>query len=107
MKRVSSEPGYQAPTVTVSSSLPRKGVAEAVLVIGVVSDDSSPKVLAAQPHLDEETVAAVESGLQALGATGGEGQTHRLVVASLPVASVLAVGLGKPRDVALHPGERV
>lgn len=98
MKRVSSEPGYQAPTVTVSSSLPRKGVAEAVLVIGVVSDDSSPKVLAAQPHLDEETVAAVESGLEALGATGGEGQTHRLVVASLPVASVLAVGLGKPRD---------
>ncbi len=98
VKRVSSEPGYQAPTVTVSSSLPRKAVAEAVLVIGVVSDDSSPKVLAAQPHLDEETVAAVESGLQALGATGGEGRTHRLVVASLPVASVLAVGLGKPRD---------
>ncbi|MBU9765588.1 leucyl aminopeptidase [Mycobacterium sp. TNTM28] len=98
MKRVSSEPGYQAPTVTVSSSLPRKGVDEAVLVIGVVSDDAGPKVAAVQPYLDEEAIAAVESHLQALGATGGEGQTHRLVVSSLPVASVLTVGLGKPRE---------
>lgn len=95
---MSSEPGYQAPTVTVSSSLPRKGVDEAVLVIGVVSGDDGPKVPAAEPYLDAETVAAVESGLRALGATGAEGQTHRLVVPALPVASVLAVGLGKPRD---------
>ncbi|WP_217159346.1 leucyl aminopeptidase [[Mycobacterium] fortunisiensis] len=95
---MSSEPGYQAPTVTVSSSLPRKGVDEAVLVIGVVSDDAGPKVAAVQPYLDEEAIAAVESHLQALGATGGEGQTHRLVVSSLPVASVLTVGLGKPRE---------
>ncbi|OBG81648.1 leucyl aminopeptidase [Mycobacterium sp. NS-7484] len=93
-----ADPGYQTPTVTVSSSLPREGVAEAVLVIGVVSDEAGPKILSPQPYLDDEAVAAVESGLQALGATGGEGQTHRLVVASLPVASVLTVGLGKPRD---------
>ncbi|MGV0678695.1 leucyl aminopeptidase [Mycolicibacterium fortuitum] len=95
---MSSAPGYQAPTVTVSSSLPRKGVAEAVLVIGVVSDDDGPKVLSAGSFLDDDAVAAVESTLQALGGTGGEGQTHRLVVPSLPVASVLTVGLGKPRD---------
>ncbi len=98
MNGVSSAPGYQAATVTVSSSLPRKGADEAVLVIGVVSDDAGPKVLAAGPYLDDDAVAAIESGLQAVGATGGEGQTHRLVVASLPVASVLTVGLGKPRD---------
>ena len=98
MNGVSSAPGYQAPTVTVSSSLPRKGVAEAVLVIGVVSDDDGPKVLSAGSFLDDDAVAAVESTLQALGGTGGEGQTHRLVVPSLPVASVLTVGLGKPRD---------
>ncbi|MEX3656241.1 leucyl aminopeptidase [Mycolicibacterium fortuitum] len=95
---MSSAPGYQAPTVTVSSSLPRKGVAEAVLVIGVVSDDDGPKVLSAGSFLDDDAVAAAESTLQALGGTGGEGQTHRLVVPSLPVASVLTVGLGKPRD---------
>lgn len=98
MNGVSSAPGYQAPTVTVSSSLPRKGVAEAVLVIGVVSDDDGPKVLSAGSFLDDDAAAAVESTLQALGGTGGEGQTHRLVVPSLPVASVLTVGLGKPRD---------
>lgn len=98
MNGVSSAPGYQAPTVTVSSSLPRKGVAEAVLVIGVVSDDDGPKVLSAGSFLDDDAVAAVESTLQALGGTGGEGQTHRLVVPSLTVASVLTVGLGKPRD---------
>lgn len=98
MNGVSSAPGYQAPTVTVSSSLPRKGDAEAVLVIGVVSDDDGPKVLSAGSFLDDDAVAAVESTLQALGGTGSEGQTHRLVVPSLPVASVLTVGLGKPRD---------
>ena len=31
------------------------------------------------------------------GASGGAEQLDRLVVASLPVASVLAVGLGAPR----------
>jgi leucyl aminopeptidase len=102
VNRVSNAPGYQAPTVTVSSSLPRRGVGDAVLVVGVVSNDSgnnaAPKLLTTAPYLDSAAVAAIESGLKALGATGGEGQTHRLVVDELPVASVLAVGLGKPRD---------
>ena len=95
---MSSAPGYQAPSVTVSSSMPRRGVADAVLVVPVVSDDSGPKVLAGAPYLDDNAVADIESGLQALGATGAEGQSHRLVISSLPVASVLTVGLGKPAD---------
>ncbi|AKS33591.1 leucyl aminopeptidase [Mycolicibacterium goodii] len=104
---MSNAPGYQAPTVTVSSSLPRRGVADAVLVVGVVSNDSAnrnsgkdsaPKLLTPAPYFDATVVTAIESGLRALGATGGEGQTHRLAIDSLPVASVLAVGLGKDRD---------
>jgi leucyl aminopeptidase len=95
---VSSDPGYQAPIVTVSSSVPRRGVGEAVLVVPVVSRDDAAAVAAAAPFLDNDAVREIEAALKALGATGGEGQTHRLVVSSLPVASVLAVGLGKDRD---------
>lgn len=94
---VSSASGYQAPSVTLSSSLPRRGTGDAVLVVGVVSGDAGPRVLG--EHLDAAAVAAIESGLQALGGTGGEGQQHRLVIAELPVASVLTVGLGEDRDV--------
>ncbi|MCX2713748.1 leucyl aminopeptidase [Mycolicibacterium sp. J2] len=94
---MSSASGYQAPSVTLSSSLPRRGTGDAVLVVGVVSGDAGPRVLG--EHLDAAAVAAIESGLQALGGTGGEGQQHRLVIAELPVASVLTVGLGEDRDV--------
>ena len=90
--------GYQAPTVTVSSSLPKRGVGDAVLIIPVISDDDTPKVLAAEPYLDADAVGEIEAGLRALGATGGTDQLHRLVVPALPVASVLAVGLGAQRD---------
>lgn len=95
---MSSAPGYQAPTVTVSSSLPGRGVTDAVLLVGVVSGDDGPVVAGAQTHLGADTVTAIESGLRALNATGGEGQLHRLVVTGLPVASVLTVGLGDPRE---------
>ena len=95
---MSSAPGYQAPTVTVSSSAPRRGVSDAVLIVGVATGDSGPAVIGDTDLIGAEAVAAIESNLAALGATGGEGQVHRLVVASLPVASVLTVGLGKPRD---------
>jgi leucyl aminopeptidase len=93
---VSSASGYQAPSVTLSSSLPRRGTADAVLVVGVVSGDAGPRVLG--DHLDAAAVAAIESALAALGGTGGEGQQHRLVITELPVASVLTVGLGEDRD---------
>ena len=95
---MSSAPGYQAPTVTVSSSLPGRGVTDAVLLVGVVSGDDGPVVAGAQTHLGADAVTAIESGLRALNATGGEGQLHRLVVTGLPVASVLTVGLGDPRE---------
>jgi leucyl aminopeptidase len=95
---VSTAVGYQAPSVTVSSSLPKRGVADAVLIVPVVGNDDSATVLAAEPYLDSDSVAAIEDALGALGATGSEGQMHRVVVPSLPVASVLTVGLGARID---------
>ena len=95
---MSSAPGYQAPTVTVSSSLPGRGVADAVLVVPVVTGDAGPAVIGVDTVLDTEAVAAIEAGLRALNATGGEGQVHRLVITELPVASVLTVGLGDAGD---------
>lgn len=91
---VSTEPGYQPPSVTVSTSLPRRKADDAVLIVPVVSTDDRATVVAGGGFLDDDAVAAIEDGLRALGATGGEGQVYRVVVPSLPVASVLAVGLG-------------
>jgi leucyl aminopeptidase len=90
-------PGYQAPAVTVASSLPRRA-GDAVLIVPVVNGDDTATVTAAAPYLDGAAVAEIESALRTLGAGGGEGQVHRLVVPSLPVASVLTVGLGRSRD---------
>ncbi|CAN5561507.1 leucyl aminopeptidase [soil metagenome] len=99
---MSTEPGYQSPTVTVATTLPKRGVGSAVLIVGIVSadpdnPDASVKVLA-NPFLDAEATGEIEVSLAALGAKGGAEQLTRLVVPSLPVSSVLAVGLGKPRD---------
>ncbi|MGV0744572.1 leucyl aminopeptidase [Mycolicibacterium sp. XJ870] len=98
---MSSAPGYQSPSVTVSSTLPKRK-SDAVLLVPVVTDDGngdgSPRVLDSGAFLDADAVAEITAGLRALNATGGEGQLHRLVVGSLPVASVVTVGLGKPRD---------
>ncbi|MCW2588835.1 MAG: leucyl aminopeptidase, partial [Mycobacterium sp.] len=52
----------------------------------------------ANPFLDAEATGELEVALKALGAKGGAEQTTRVVVPSLAVASVLAVGLGKVRD---------
>jgi leucyl aminopeptidase len=98
---VSTEPGYQSPTVTVAATLPKRGVGSAVLIVGITNADpdnlDAVKVLA-NPFLDAEATREIEVALTALGAKGGAEQLTRLVVPSLPVASVLAVGLGKPRD---------
>jgi leucyl aminopeptidase len=96
---VSTTPGYQSPTVAVATNLPKRGIGSAVLIVGVVSsdDDSGPTVVP-NPFLDAEAVGEIEVALQALGAKGGLEQLTRLVVSALPVASVLAVGLGKSRD---------
>src|SRR5271154_6868896 len=102
---VSTQPGYLAPAVSVASSLPRRGVKSAVLIVPVVSsgpedvnDEPGAAVAAAEPFLPKDAVTEIEEGLRALNATGAVEQVHRLVVKSLPVASVLTVGLGKQRD---------
>jgi leucyl aminopeptidase len=101
---VTTEPGYQSPNVTVASALPKRVAGSSVLLVPVVStgsdesDDRGSAVIAsAEPFLDADVVADIEAGLRALEATGGSEQVHRLVVPSLPVSSVLTVGLGKPR----------
>jgi len=99
---VATEPGYQSPSVNVTTSLPKSGVDSSVLLVPVVStgDEDKPGavVSAAGPFLTAEAVAEIEAGLRALEATGASEQVHRLVVPSLPVASVLTVGLGKPQS---------
>ncbi|WP_297592947.1 leucyl aminopeptidase, partial [Mycobacterium sp.] len=98
---MSTEPGYASPAVSVASSLPRRAAASTVLIVPVVStgDDDKPgaAVASAGPFLSSGAVAEIESGLRALEATGAVDQVHRLVVPSLPVSSVLTIGLGKPR----------
>ncbi|HEY2500882.1 MAG TPA: leucyl aminopeptidase [Mycobacterium sp.] len=99
---MTTEPGYQAPSVNVATSLPKRSAGSSVLVVPVVStgDEDRPgaAVTAAEPLLPAAAVAEIEAGLRALEATGGSEQVHRLVVPSLPVASVLTIGLGKPRS---------
>jgi leucyl aminopeptidase len=102
---VSTQPGYPAPAVTVASSLPSRGIAKATLIVPVVStgtEESANRpgavVAAGEPFLPADAVAEIEAALRALAATGASEQVNRLVVTSLPVASVLTIGLGRPRD---------
>ena len=99
---MTTEPGYQAPSVNVATSLPKRSAGSSVLVVPVVStgDEDRPGavVTEAEPLLPAAAVAEIEAGLRALEATGGSEQVHRLVVPSLAVASVLTIGLGKPRS---------
>jgi leucyl aminopeptidase len=98
----SAYPGYSAPAVTIASSLPSRGTGSAVLIVPVVSTGEEDKpgaaIAAAGPFLSADTAAEIDAGLRALNATGGSEQVNRLAVSSLPVGSVLAVGLGKPCD---------
>jgi len=97
---VSTQPGYTAPTVTVATRLPKRGAGSSVLLVPVVSgagDDDAPAVVGG-PFLDAEAIGEIEVALRALGAKGGAEQLTRLHVPSLPVGSVLAVGLGALRD---------
>ncbi|MGA9676502.1 MAG: leucyl aminopeptidase, partial [Mycobacterium sp.] len=102
---MTTESGYQVPAVSpsvqVATSLPKRAAGSSVLIVPVVStgDDEAAEraeaiVAAAEPFLTADAVAEIEAGLRALAATGGSEQVHRLVVPSLPVSSVLTVGLG-------------
>ena len=95
-----ANPGYKAPAVTVSSSLPKRKADKTVLIVPVVSgqDDDATATVVANPFLDAEAIGEIEVALESLGAKGGTDQLTRVVAPSLPVASVLAVGLGKDRD---------
>ena len=93
---MSTQTGYQAPTVTVVGSLPKRR-SKAVLVVGVFDEDGTAAVLGGQ-FLDAEAVREIETALTALGAKAGTEQVTRLHIPSLPVASVLAVGLGAARE---------
>jgi leucyl aminopeptidase len=98
--RVSTQPGYSAPTVTVATSVPKRGSGSSVLLVPVVGgsgDDAAPQVVGS-PYLDAEAIGEIEVALRALGAKAGPEQLTRLHIPSLPVGSVLAVGLGAPRD---------
>ncbi len=93
---MSTTSGYPVPAVTVATALPKRA-SGAVLIVPVCDADGSPAVVA-NPFLDAEAVGEIEVALTALGAKGGAEQVTRLHVPSLPVASVLAVGLGPVRD---------
>ena len=95
-----ANPGYQAPAVTAASSLPKRKTDSTVLIVPVVSgqDDDATATVVGNPFLDAEAVGEIEVALKALGAKGGAEQVTRVIAPSLPVASVLAVGLGKERD---------
>ena len=97
---MSTPAGYQSPTVTVASALPKRKIQSSVLIVAVVNgpDDDSTAQVVANPYLDAEAIGEIEVALQALGAKGGAEQLTRVVAPSLPVGSVLAVGLGKDRD---------
>ncbi len=101
---MSTDPGYIAPTVTIATSLPKRKGESTVLVVPVITagakngNEGAAKVILS-PSLTGEAVDQIEAGLRALGAKGGAEQVTRLVIPALPVASVLAVGLGSPRDV--------
>ncbi|AGB24179.1 leucyl aminopeptidase [Mycobacterium sp. JS623] len=96
----SANSGYQAPAVAVASTLPKRKDDSAVLIVAVVSgqDDNATATVVGNPFLDAEAVGEIAVALRALGAKGGSDQVTRVVVPSLPVGSVLAVGLGKDRD---------
>jgi leucyl aminopeptidase len=91
--------GYQAPSVTVNSSLPKRAP-DAVLIVPVVNgqDEDTKVAVVATQFLDAKAVGEIEVALEAVGAKGGTDQVTRVVAPSLPVASVVAVGLGKNRD---------
>ena len=94
-----ANPGYQAPAVTVASSLPKRTKDSTVLIVPVVSgqDDDATATVVGNPFLDAEAVGEIDVALRAVGAKGGTDQVTRVVAPSLPVGSVVAVGLGKDR----------
>ncbi|UXA16268.1 leucyl aminopeptidase [Mycobacterium sp. SMC-4] len=97
---MSTAAGYQSPSVTVASALPERPAASSVLVVPVVGsgDDDARATVVDSGFLSAAGIAEIETALAALAAKGGAEQVTRVVAPSLPVDSVLAVGLGQQRD---------
>lgn len=95
---MSTQTGYQAPTVTVATAVPKRAAGAPVLIVAIVADEGGAPAVVGGPFLDAEATGEIEVALRALGAKAAPEQVTRLHVPSLPVASVLAVGLGAPRD---------
>ncbi|MCW2589279.1 MAG: leucyl aminopeptidase, partial [Mycobacterium sp.] len=49
---MSTTPGFQSPTVTVSATLPKRGLGSAVLIVPVVAGDDDDVTVVANPFLD-------------------------------------------------------
>ena len=81
-----ANPGYQAPAVTVSSSLPKRKADKTVLIVPVVSggDDDGTATVVANPFLDAEAVGEIEVALRGARRQGrhGPGDTGGRAVAS-------------------------
>nr|WP_206036644.1 MULTISPECIES: leucyl aminopeptidase [unclassified Rhodococcus (in: high G+C Gram-positive bacteria)] len=89
------------PVSTPTPALPELALAGSVskradvLVIGLTSSDNGPEILFGDGPVDEAVLGELLDTLQAVGATGRSEELTRVPApAGLPVASVLAVGLG-------------
>ena len=60
---MSTQPGYQAPTVTVATALPKRGVSTAVLIVPVIAGDGGDPTVVADAFLTPESVGAIEAAL--------------------------------------------
>ncbi|HET8992684.1 MAG TPA: leucyl aminopeptidase [Rhodococcus sp. (in: high G+C Gram-positive bacteria)] len=87
-----SAPTPELPDLVLAGSVSKRAD---VLVVGLTSSDGNPEVLLADGVIDEDVLASILDAVQAVGATGRAEEITRVPApAELPVASVVAVGLG-------------
>ncbi|MFD6884759.1 leucyl aminopeptidase [Rhodococcus sp. 7Tela_A2] len=87
-----STPTPALPELALAGSVSKRAD---VLVIGLTSSDNGPEILFGDGPVDEAVLGELLDTLQAVGATGRSEELTRVPApAGLPVASVLAVGLG-------------
>ena len=87
-----STPTPVLPELALAGSVSKRAE---VLVIGLTSSDNGAEILFGDGPVDESLLGELLDTLQAVGATGRSEELTRVPApAGLPVASVLAVGLG-------------
>ncbi|MCX5042617.1 leucyl aminopeptidase [Aldersonia sp. NBC_00410] len=93
---MTSTPHAPRPELSLSTSLDEGGV----LIVGITAGPDSTPELSGSPGIGDELAADLVARLAAVGAKGKAEELTRIPAPeSLPVASVLAVGLGKVGDV--------